>query len=233
MKHLIITIILCTFLPVFSTAQNTQTPQKKINIKDIFLMLPDKAFVEGDLNLKIRRKLLETIGQKPATGDDFKYIDICDLKNGYMSVIYNIEEWKYEICYWNLKDGRKLVAVNKDAGFGDIEFYLYKDGSLKKDSSLAPDIDDKQIEDFFDTSRLNQKEKEKLKDLLENRLVFAHSLPRKGTSIEMYLGWIPFDMDYECIFEDAGLEEKLGYKHVVFKWVDEKWVKEVKSDEGK
>ena len=205
MKHLIISIILCSALPLFSIAQSTQPAQKRINIKDIFLMLPDNAFEEVDLNIEKRKKLLETIGQNPTTSDDYNFIDICDIKNGYMSVIYHIEGWKYELCYWNLKDGRKLVAVNKDAGFGNIEFYLYKDGQLKKDSSLAPNIE-KKLEDFFDTSRLNQKEKDKLKELFYDRLVFAHFLPRKGTAISMYTGWIPFDMEYEGISKKPVLE---------------------------
>lgn len=29
------------------------------------------------------------------------------------------------------------------------------------------------------------------------------------------------------MFEKAGLEEKISYKTVIFKWVNEEWVKEV------
>ena len=47
------------------------------------------------------------------------------------------------------------------------------------------------------------------------------------TSIEMGIGSIPFDMDHSSIFQDVGLEEKISYKTVIFKWVNEEWVKEV------
>lgn len=89
------------------------------------------------------------------------------------------------------------------------------------------------LDDFFETSHLDEKEKNILQDLFENRIVFQHVLPRKGTSIEMRIGSIPFDMSYESMFEDVGLkEEKVVYKHLIFKWVNEEWVKEVRKGIG-
>ena len=46
----------------------------------------------------------------------------------------------------------------------------------------------------------------------------------------MHVGSIPFDMEYETMFDEAGLEDaKIKYKHLIFKWVNEKWVKEVRK----
>ena len=97
----------------------------------------------------------------------------------------------------------------------------------------CPDIYNVQLDDFFETSHLDEKEKGILQDLFENRIVFQHLLPRKGTSIEMRIGSIPFDMSYESMFEEAGLkDEKIIFKHLIFKWLNEKWVKEVRKGIG-
>lgn len=216
--------------------QSNNQETKKIGIKDIFLMLPDSAFDHQDFTLENRKKMLKTIGKQPEMKDDnnentYSYIEVCDPRNGYLSAFYYfLEGYKYEICYWNLKDGRKLVGVNKDEGHGELQFYLYENGKLKKDSSYEPQTYDIQVSDFFETSHLNSKEKKILQDLFKNRIVFQYVLPRKGTSIEMRVGSIPFDMDYESMFDEAGLkDEKVVYKHIIFKWVNEKWVKEVRK----
>ena len=101
---------------------------------------------------------------------------------------------------------------------------------MKEDSSYEPPTYGVQLSDFFETSHLNSKEKAILQDLFKNRVVFQYVLPRKGTSIEMRVGSIPFDMEYETMFDEAGLEDaKIKYKHLIFKWVNEKWVKEVRK----
>ena len=227
--------ILCLLSVVGITAQNNKQTNKKINIKDIFLMLPDKAFEHPDFTLEKRKKMLKTIGQRPDTdvqnyNGTYAYIDVCDERNGYLSAFYYfLEGYKYEICYWNLKNGQKLVAVNKDEGHGDVNFYWYKDGKLTEDPYYCP-VCGGDLNDFFETSHLNAKEKKILQNLFEKRIVFQYVLPRKGTSIEKRIGFIPFDMEYESMFEDAGLkEEKIRYKHIIFKWINEEWVEEVRK----
>ena len=211
-------------------AQNNSMQEKKVTIKDLFLMLPDEAFDEGDFSLSRRKEMLKTVGRKSNSEDDYTYIDICDPRNGYMSAFYYWpEEYKYEICYWNLKEGRKLIALNKSTGFGKLSFYLYENGKLRPNKSYAPDLESLRVEDFFDTSRLNKQERETLTDLFNNRVVFEFVLPRKGTSIEMSVGSIPYDMEYETMFQDAGLEDKISLKRVVFKWVNQKWIKEIQN----
>ena len=115
------------------------------------------------------------------------------------------------------------MGVNKDEGNGALKFYLYDNGNLKEDSSYEPPTYGVQLSDFFETSHLNAKEKAILQDLFKNRVVFSIRIPRKGTSIEMRVGSIPFDMEYETMFDEAGLEDaKIKYKHLIFKWVNEK-----------
>lgn len=225
-------IFLCALYLGSLFAQAPTKKGKAVNIKDFFVMLPDEAFTETGFTLKERKEMLKTIGQANVGNNPYAYIDVCDIRNGYMSTFfYSLEGYKYELCYWNLKDGRKLLAVNKDSGFSELDFYIYEGGKLRKDDSLAPNTKDIRVEDFFDTSRLDQKEKKVLKDLFENRMVFRICLPRQGKSIDMVMGFIPFDMEYEGLLEDAGLEDKIRHKHVIFNWVNEKWVKESKISE--
>ena len=235
----ILCILLCFLSVVGMAAQNNKPTNRKTNIKDIFLMLPDNAFGHPDFTLEKRKEMLKTIGQQPNINVEnydgtYAYIELCDERNGYLSAFYYfLEGYKYEICYWNLKDGRKLVAVNKDEGHGDVNFYLYENGNLSEDLYYCPDIYNVQLDDFFETSHLDEKEKGILQDLFEIRIVFQHLLPRKGTSIEMRIGSIPFDMSYESMFEEAGLkDEKIIFKHLIFKWLNEKWVKEVRKGIG-
>lgn len=236
--------ILCLLSVVGIAAQNNKQTnkqtnkqaekqtEKKVGIKDFFLMLPDSAFEDYDyMELKDRKKLLKTIGQD--NEDSRPYIDVCDPKNGYLSVFYYyIDDTQIQICYWNLKDGRKLVGVNRHQGFGELSFFIYENGELKDGSSYMPDTKNVQVTDFFDTSRLNAKEKKILQDIFNDRIVFRYVLPRKGRSIEMCIGFPIQDMDYETMFDEAGIEDKIAYKHIVFKWVNEKWVKEVQKGEG-
>lgn len=228
----ILLILVCTLSLGGLWAQNTAKTLRSVNIKDFFLMLPDEAFTEMGFTLKERKDMLKTIGQMNAGNNPHAYIDVCDVRNGYMSTFfYTLEGYRYELCYWNLKDGRKLLALNYDCGFSNLDFYIYEVGKLRKDNSFAPNLKDISVEDFFDTSRLNQKEKKLLKELFETRMVFRISLPRKGTSIKMEVGSILFDMEYETMLEEDGLEDKIKRKYIIFKWVDQKWVKERKGPE--
>lgn len=230
--------ILCLLSVVGMAAQNNKQAEKKVGIKEFFLMLPESAFSNdnGDFSLQNRKKMLKTIGQRTSVknyNETYSYIDVCDPQNGYLSAFYDtLEGYKYQICYWNLKDGRKLVAINKHEGFGKLKFYLYEEGKLKDGSSYAPDINNIQMTDFFDTSRLNAKEKKNLQSIFKEKLVFQYVLPRKGKSIEMSVGSIPYHMDYETMFDEADLTGKYELKHIVFKWVNEKWVKEVHKGAG-
>ena len=236
--------ILCLLSVVGITAQNnkqankqaTKQTEKKVGIKDFFLMIPDNVFrYDRHLALKDREKMLKTIGQKleDKEGESLPYIDVCDPKNGYLSITKDYaDDYKIQVCYWNLKDGRKLVGVNRHEGFGELSFFIYENGKLKDGSSYMPDIENIEVTDFFDTSRLNAKEKKTLQDIFKNRFLFRYVLPQKGKSIEMSVGFPVQDMEYETMFDEAGLGDKIVYKHIVFKWVDEKLVIEFQIGTG-
>ena len=41
-----------------------------------------------------------------------QFIKVCDYKNGYLSLeLENQSKW--EMCYWNLKNGNKLIATSQ------------------------------------------------------------------------------------------------------------------------
>ena len=44
----------------------------------------------------------------------------------------------------------------------------------------------------------------------------------------MYVGAREQDAEYDTMFDDLGLGDFVDTKYVVFRWVNERWVKEVK-----
>ena len=81
MKRLIL-IMLCS-LSLFSLeAQKNNQGAKKINIRDIFLLLPEKA-VDNRWSVEERKKLLTHVGVS-AEGQEWiePYVEVCDERNG-------------------------------------------------------------------------------------------------------------------------------------------------------
>ena len=227
MRRLIL-IMLCS-LSLFSLeAQKNNQGAKKINIRDIFLMLPEQA-VDNRWSVEERKKLLTHVGV-PAEGQEWiePYVEVCDERNGYLRAYLSYPDPTLEVCYWNLKDGRKLVGVNNTFGYSDLKFYIYDRGRLCEDRLLAPKVSEVKVEDFYDLSQLSPKQRATLTDIFKHRLVFLFKLPQKGTSIEMYVGAREQDAEYDTMFDDLGLGDLVDTKYVVFRWVNEQWIKEVK-----
>ncbi|MGI6291393.1 MAG: hypothetical protein ACOXZH_03055 [Bacteroidales bacterium] len=97
-------------LALFVTTSNA-IAQQQVNVKTLFALLPSDAF-----------RFLPS--DKPA--DLEKYIKVCDLKNGYLQLEFE-DESSWEMCYWNLKDGNKLIAITR---VGAYSFYLYSNGKI-------------------------------------------------------------------------------------------------------
>lgn len=101
-------LILLTVAWLAATA--ITTPQQ-VNVKTLFGMLLAEGFV--------------TLGNE-TPGSTEPYINVCDTKNGYLRL-----ESKYgtrlEMCYWNLKNGDKLIAVSVPLSY---DFYLYSNGKI-------------------------------------------------------------------------------------------------------
>ena len=91
-------------LALFVTTSNA-IAANEVNVKTLFALLPSDAF----------RFCLRT------NADLEKYIKVCDLKNGYLELEFE-DESSWEMCYWNLKDGNKLIAITR---VGAYSFYLY------------------------------------------------------------------------------------------------------------
>ena len=130
------------------------TDAKAVNIKDVFLLLFDNVFPE-EISVANRKLLLNNIGKNKAYDISQTPIDVCDVKNGYLSLTGRQFGW--EMCYWNLKDGCKLVAINNGTESGsEIRTIFYQNGKLAEDHNyrLGGNQNYKLI-DFIDVAQLS------------------------------------------------------------------------------
>ena len=226
----IILILLCALSLCNIEAQQRKASEKKVNIRDIFLALPDDA-LENRWTVEERQELLKQIGcPKDKESSVPPFIDVCDERRGYLRVYYAYpENWRVEVCYWNLKDGRKLVAASETEGISHLKFYIYDRGRIRLGGFLAPDISQVKLEDFYDTSGLTPKQRTNLSRLFQKRALFRYALPRQGTSLEMHMGFPVQDMEYETMFLDTEYGYLKQCKYIIFHWQNERWVKEVKT----
>jgi hypothetical protein len=172
------------------------------DIKQIFINIPLDAFPSSGMQeyLKDKREYLMTKGnliQKNSLGDDEIYIDLIDVKNGFIK-FSSLRQQSYvnthELCYWNTKDGNKLVGMNYntcDASCGSIlEFYDLRDNVYTAHKYPSPVMDKVTIDVFLDI----EKSKDKLKkikelssenpnDIINDMFDIIYHLPQKGTSI--------------------------------------------------
>ena len=58
-----------------------------VNIKDIFLLLPNDAFPIEEISINNRKLLLDHIGEDIAFDFSQTPIGVCDVKNGYLNLI--------------------------------------------------------------------------------------------------------------------------------------------------
>lgn len=180
--------------------------QQKVNIKTLFWMLPADALPEY-IDISDRDALEELILVR-------------DLQNGYLEI--GGAQFTWEMCYWNLKDGRKLVAVNKNTVYGSvIRTFFYEKGKLKEKSDYKLGGEQTYIlEDFVDVSQLDSDVLTKAREAFSRgdyNLYFG--LPQEGTSLKVWLDEYSLMEQYDAIPYEA-------QKQVVLKWENEKWVKQ-------
>ncbi|MDD2344571.1 MAG: hypothetical protein PHI36_04915 [Bacteroidales bacterium] len=195
-----------------------------VNIKDIFLLLPDDAFKDFEkISVSNRSLLLKHIGEEKAYDISQTPIDVCDVKNGFLSLTGTQFGW--EMCYWNLKNGQKLVAVNDNTEFGSkIRVFFYQNGKLTEDPNYKLGGNQKfKLSDFIDVSKLSSKtQKFTEKQFAKGAYSLYYQLPRNGTSIKVSL-----DLD-QLINNDENFEIPNEItKDVILKWENEKWVKQL------
>jgi len=178
-------------LAVFFAVYNSGYTQ---NILDFFQMLPDSSVIGLSKKERLKIVTLSSSQQKQNgimkdnSDPELLYsFDVLDIKNGYLKLI-GAMEGHLEMCYWNLKNGKKLIAIYQE-GCGPecnierFDFYNF-DGNIftvipKK--SVIPDIYD----DFFKTDKtfaINEMGKRDISATL------LFELPQKGKDIKAKWG---------------------------------------------
>ena len=193
----------------------------KVNIKDIFLLLPDDAFPIEGISLANRKLLLNHIGDEKGYDISPTPIEICDVKNGYLNLTGMQFGW--EMCYWNLKDGRKLVAVNSGSETGsDIRIFFYQNDKLTEDYNYQ--LGGKQnytLSDFVDVSQLSSETRKYAEQqFAKGAYSLYYQLPQKGTSLTVAIDTYQL-MDYDGTHEMPAE----AIREVTLKWENEKWVR--------
>jgi len=188
----------------FGAASNAAA-QQQVNIKTLFWMLPADAFPDY-------------VPQDDKEGKE-SHISVCDYRNGYLAL--GGGEFIWEMCYWNLKDGRKLVAVNQNFETGpDLRFFYYENGKLREDTdyNIWENISI-QLEDFIDVSQLKPGIIAEVRENVEGlKYTFYYQLPQKGTFLKVLI-------DHEALMEDFETVSYEACKELTIKWVNEKWIK--------
>ncbi len=142
---------------------------------------------------------------------------IVDRKNGYLT-IEGAFEGSWSMCYWNLDNGTKLVAVLM-VGCGPmcssrLEFFKYNGTSLEP--YIQPAIENIDESSFFSINKKNLYQLESKYDL-PSELLFK--LPRKGKNITAKI-YYSEDSNYEKFLKPKQLGNLIVFsfqKNGIFK----------------
>ena len=192
---------------------------KPVNIKDIFLLLPNDVFLVEEISKENRALLLNHVGEDKAFDISLTPIGVCDIKNGYLNLTGSQYDW--EMCYWNIKDGGKLVATNNSTEKGsEIRVFFYDDGKLTEDyNSILGGEQDYKLTDFIDISQLSSKSLEYAEQQFMNGTYHLYyQLPQNATSITISIDideLVDHDENYDDFYEAS--------KNVILKWENEEW----------
>lgn len=193
---------------------------KNVNIKDIFLLLPDDVFPLEGISITKRKRLLNHIGEDAAFDISPTPILVCDVKNGFLSL--NGTQFAWEMSYWNMQDGRKLVAINKGTETGsEVRVFFYQNGKLTEDPNYQLGGQQSyKLSDFFDIEQLSPgAQKYAQQQFAQGAYALYYQLPQKGTSLTVGIDAYLFMLDYAEGFEIP--DEAI--KSVTLKWKNEKW----------
>lgn len=210
--------------PVLTMAQETELVEetfnaKPVNIKDIFLLLPNDVFPVEEISKENRALLLKHTGEDKAFEISPTPIGVCDVKNGYLNLTGSQYDW--EMCYWNLKDGGKLVATNNSIETGsEIRMFFYDNGKLTEDHNyILGGKQNYKLTDFIDISQLSPESlKFAEKQFANGAYHLYYHLPQNGTSVTVSL-------DIEDLIEDQENYDIFyeASKDVILKWKNEEW----------
>ena len=144
-----------------------QVPQVKgrIGIPE-FAYAVAKAFPGNDLTDELKAQL-DNPGRENEDVDEF----VLDRQNGYCSLGFISDGTvNMEMCYWNRKDGRKLVAVKLFNVYEDKRPLMLLYNYNPENGYLEPELDI---------------------DIFAPYTVLSFSLPREGKDIEVFLKEFP------------------------------------------
>ena len=192
---------------------------KSVNIKDIFLLLPNDVFPVEQISKENRALLLKHIGEDKAFDISSTPIGVCDVKNGYLNLTGSQYDW--EMCYWNLKDGGKLVATNNSTETGsEIRVFFYDNGKLTEEHNyILGGEQNYKLGDFIDVSQLSPESLKFAESQFANGAYHLYyQLPQNGTSITVSLDiedLIDNPENYDVFYEAS--------KDVMLYWKNEEW----------
>lgn len=202
------------------------TVSTAVNIKDIFLLLPDNALEKQVMSVATRKQLLNHIGDPKAYDISPTPIDVYDVNNGYLSLAGNQLGW--EMSYWNLQDGRKLVVVNDLTESGsEIRIFFYQDGKLTEDKHYQlGGQQNYQLIDFIDSTQLPSKARQYAeRQFTKGAYQLYYQLPQQGNSLTVHLDPYLFMLDYDTDNEDKFEIPYEATREVILRWENEQWVR--------
>ena len=159
------------------------------NILDYFQMAPDSSVL--GLTPEDRKQIVAVSKDNKNAEDALQDIslkgvlysfEVVDIKNGFLKVI-GAMEGHLQMCYWNLKNGNKLIAIYQE-GCGPecyverFDFYNYdgKTFTVLPYDKIIPDIYD----DFFKTDKAKALVDMDTRDISASLLF---DLPQSGKNI--------------------------------------------------
>ena len=175
------TILLVTLFQLVSLLVQGQT------LFDLYRKLPDKDALLG--NVKSREQMIQNFKNGKGTGDLYVGFDVVDEKNGFLNIT-GAFEGIWEMCYWNMANNIKLVAVYQQecgpvCAINVFKFYRYENDKLVEEQihHVIPEYED--IYDAFFIDGDTSKKKLDDQDIIAT-LLFR--LPRKGKDIIAMFG---------------------------------------------
>ena len=114
-------ILLMISLALFAGFNSLLFAEDAVTIKMLFKLLPEKVL----------KPIFDNFNLDTAHRDS--YIEVCDEENRYLSLK---SEYGFEMCYWNLKGGKKLILVSY-GGAGPEVFYLYNKGKFSETNDFG------------------------------------------------------------------------------------------------
>ncbi|PKP18159.1 MAG: hypothetical protein CVU05_14180 [Bacteroidetes bacterium HGW-Bacteroidetes-21] len=158
-------------------------------ITELFVALPDSSVlgISKAEREKIIKYSLDNKNAENAYEDIRNYnlqyaLEIIDIKNGYLKLVGAIEG-KWDMCYWNLGNGAKLVVAYEE-GCGPVciveqfDFYRFENNLFTplSTNTIIPEI----YNDFFVG---NVEQQKKLLDKNDITATLLFEIPRTGKNI--------------------------------------------------